>query len=122
MLWINELDMVDSVDELKTSRSIAGKCFPNFELPDARIASALNKIIQNSHFKKKVSLELRGRQIACMIYDYFRVTGAHDTILDYADLFSIILRNDNVQDFDTRWDEILLSVTTIPSDDVLESL
>ena len=43
---------------------------------------ALNKIIQNSHFKKKVSLEekkaqkedrfLRGRQIAFMIYDYVR--------------------------------------------------
>ena len=56
---------------------------------DAKIASALNKIIQNPQFKKKVSLEeqkaqkedrfLRGRQIAFMIYDYFRVTGAHDT-------------------------------------------
>ena len=83
---------------------------------DERIAAALNKIIQNSHFKKKVSLQeqkvqkedrfLRGRQIAHMIYDYFRVTGAHDTVLDYADLFSITLRNDNVQDFDTRWDKI----------------
>ena len=83
----------------------------------SKIASALNKIIQNSHFKKKVSLEEqkaqkvdrfpRGRQIAFMIYDYFRVTGAHDTVLDYADFFSITLRNDNVQDFDTRWDEIL---------------
>ena len=28
-----------------------------FEMLDAKIASALNKIIQNSHFKKKVSLE-----------------------------------------------------------------
>ena len=28
---------------------------------------------------------LRGRQIAFMIYDYSRVTGAHDTVLDYAD-------------------------------------
>ena len=37
-------------------------------------------------------------------------------------LFSITLRNDNVQDFDTRWDEILLSMTKIPTDDVLESL
>ena len=67
-------------------------------------------------------MELRGRQIACMIYDYFRVTGAHDTVLDYADLFSITLRIDNVQEFDTRWDQILLSMTKIPSDDVLESL
>ena len=41
----------------KSSRSIAGKNFANFEMLDARIASALNKVIQNSHFKKKVSLE-----------------------------------------------------------------
>ena len=32
-----------------------------------------------------------------MIYDDFRVTGAHDTVLDYADLFSITLRNADVQ-------------------------
>ena len=57
-----------------------------------------------------------------MIYDFFRVTGAHDTVPDYADLFSITLRNDDDQDFDTTWDEILLSMTKIPSDDVLESL
>ena len=79
---------------------------------DARVASALNKIIQNSYFKKKVSLEEqkaqkedrlhRGKQIAYMIYDYFRCTGARDTVLDYADLFSFGLRNDDVQDFDTR--------------------
>ena len=41
-----------------------------------------------------------------MIFDYYRVTGAHDTVLDYADLFSVTLRNDDVQEFDTRWDEI----------------
>ena len=39
----------------------------------------------------------------------------------YADFFSITLRNDDVQDSDTRWDEILLSMTKIPFDDVLES-
>ena len=52
------MEMVDSMDELKSSRSVAGKNFPNFEMLDAKIASALNKkIIPNSHFKKKVSLE-----------------------------------------------------------------
>ena len=35
-----------------------------------------------------------------MIY-YFRVTGARDTALDYADLLSITLRKDDVQEFDT---------------------
>ena len=43
-----------------------------------------------------------------MIYDYFRVTGANDSVENYAGLFSIGLRNDDVEDFDTRWDEILL--------------
>ena len=57
-----------------------------------------------------------------MIYDYFRVTGAHDTTKDYADLFSVTLHDDDVQKFDTRWDEILLSMTKIPSDDILERL
>ena len=33
----------------------------------------------------------------------------------------VTLRNDDVQEFDTRWDEILLSMTKIPAD-VLESL
>ena len=47
---------------------------------------------------------------------------AHDTVLDYADILSISLRNDDVQEFDTRWDEILLSITKIPPNDVLVSL
>ena len=114
------MEMVDSLDELKSSRLVAGKDFSNFEMLDAKIASALNKIIQNSQFKKKVSLEeqkgkkedrfLRGRQIAFMIYDYFRVTGAHDAVSDYAVLFSVTLQDDNIQEFDTRWDEVLLSM------------
>ena len=57
-----------------------------------------------------------------MIYDYFRVTGAHDTVLDYADLFSVALHDDNIQEFDARWDEVLLSMSKIPFDDFLESL
>ena len=91
---------------------------------DAKIASALNKIIQNSQFKKKVSLEeqkaqkedrfLRERQIAFRIYDNFRVTGAHHTVFEYADLFSVTLHEDNVQEFDTRLDEVPLSMSKIP--------
>ena len=47
MLWIKE------VDDLKTSQSIRGHRFLNFEMLDGKIASSLNKIIQNSNFKKK---------------------------------------------------------------------
>ena len=81
---------------------------PNFEVLDSKIASALNRIIHFSEFKKKVSLEeqkaqkddrfLRGRQIAYLIYECFGVTGP--TILSiimptYLQLFCemLIFRN-----------------------------
>ena len=57
MLWIKEVEMVESVDDLKSSCSVQGIHMPNFEVLDAKIASALNKIIQNTRFKRKVSLE-----------------------------------------------------------------
>ena len=53
MQWIKEVELVDSVDELKSSSSTRGISMPNFEVLDARIASALNKIIHNSQFKKE---------------------------------------------------------------------
>ena len=132
MQWIKEVELVDSVDGLRSSSSTRGISMPNFEVLDARIASALNKIIHNSHFKRRISLEeqkaqkqdrfLRGRQIAYLIYDYFRVTGSHDSVENYADLFTISLRNDDIQEFDSKWDGILLSMTKIPHDDILERL
>ena len=57
MQWIKGVELVASVDELKSSLSVRGISMPNFELLDARIASALNKIIHNSQFKRRISLE-----------------------------------------------------------------
>ena len=82
--------------------------------------------------KKKFTLEeqkvlkadqfLSGKQIAYLIYDNFRVTCVNRSVLDYADLFSIVLRNDNIQELDRRWDEIFLSMEQFPPDDIVESL
>ena len=58
---------------------------------------------------------LRGRQIAYLIYEYFRVTGANDSVENYADLFEI-------QEFDSKRDENFLSMTKIPPDYILEGL
>ena len=130
MQWIKEGEMVDSVDDLRSSLSVREIRMPDFQVLDAKIAPALNRIIHNSHFKRRVSLEemkaqkedrfLRGRQIAYLIYEYFRVTGANDSVENYADLFTTALRNDDIQEFDSKLDEILLSMTKIPSDDILE--
>ena len=132
MQWIKEVELVDSVDDLRSSSSIRSIPMPDFEVLDARIASALNKIIHNSHFKRRISLEepkaqkedrfFRGRQIAYLIYEQFRVTGTDSSVENYTDLFTIFLRNDDIQEFDSKWDGILLSVTKITPDDILEGL
>ena len=57
MLWIKKVELVDSMDELRSSSSTRGISTPNFEALDARIASALNKIIHNSQFTRRISLE-----------------------------------------------------------------
>ena len=48
--------------------------------------------------------------------------GANDSVENYADFFTICLRNDDIQEFDSKWDGILLFVTKIPLDDILEGL
>ena len=72
---------------------------PDSEVLDAKIASALNRIIHHSHFKRRISLEerkaqkedrfLRGRQNAYLIYEYFRITGANDSV----EIFRNSIRN-----------------------------
>ena len=132
MVWIKEVEMVDSVDDKKKHgnqlrRKIISRilrCWMRRLLllwtRSDRIPTSKKKVDLEEQEAQKEDQFLRGRQNAYMIHDYFRVIGAHDTDHACADLFSITLRNDDVQDFDTRWDEILLSVTKIPSDDVLE--
>ena len=107
MQWIKEVELVDSVDELRSSSSTRGISMPNFEVLDARIASALNKIIHNSQFKRRISLEeqkaqkqdsfLRGRQIAYLIYDHFWVTGSHDSVENYTLFFEMTIFRNSIQ-------------------------
>ena len=132
MHWIREVEFAKSIDELMTSRTIVGRIdFHDFDMPDAMIASALKKLlITQIHFRKRVSVEeqraqkhnrfLRGREIACMIHEYFRATGAHESVQGLSDLFTISLQNDDVQGFDVKWDEALLSASEMPSDTILE--
>ena len=70
------------------------------------------------------TLELHDARIAIahMIYENFRVTGANDSVENYGDLFTVVLRNGDIKELDSKWDEILLSMTKFPSDDILEGL
>ena len=91
MHWIEEVEIVDSVDELRSSSSTRGIQLPNFEVFDAKIASALNRIIHIIPNSKERSVwrnkrprsrivSFRCRQIAYLIYEQFRVTGTDNSV------------------------------------------
>ena len=59
-------------------------------------------------------------KIAHMIYEHFRATGAHEAVQGLSHLFRKSLQNDDVQDFDVRWDRALLSACDMPTEMVME--
>ena len=99
---------------------------------DAKIASASKKIITNPFFKKKVSLEEQQAQmddrfsvddrLRTRSTNTFGSLGAHEAVLAHTDLLSITLHGDDIQDFDTRWDQAQVSTNEMPKDRILESL
>ena len=53
---------------------------------------------------------------------HFRATGAFDAAQDLSDIFNTFLHGDDIEDFDTRWDQALLAASEIPTKNVLEGL
>ena len=72
------------------------------KINDARIASALKKIIFSTSVEKRVKVGdqrgpnhirfLRKRQVFYMIYDHFQATGAYDAAQGLSDLLNICLQ------------------------------
>ena len=86
MQWIKEVELVDSVDELRSSTSTRGISMPNFEVTRCEDCFSAEQIWRNKRAQKQDRF-LRGRQIAYLIYEYLRVTGANDSVENCADLF-----------------------------------
>ena len=57
---------------------------------------------------------LEGRQIAYMVFDYLTISATVEALLDFNDLLAVQLNKDNAQGFDTKWDEVLRSMTKVP--------
>ena len=131
--WMKETEVTKSLDDLITPKSITGKDFPHYEEFDLMMAAALKRCYDKQrHFRKKISFEeqraqkgngfVKGRQIAYLIYEYIRPTGSYDEVQGLSGLFSINMENDDIQDFDVRWEQALLLTSDPPADNVFEGL
>ena len=117
MLWIKEVEAAKSIDELVTSRSITGQTnFPDFDLLDVIIASALKKLIntQSTFTKKSTCRRATGskfrpiltRKTNCVLD--LRVFPCNWSVWNSTQDSQIcslwLCKSDDVQNFDVRWD------------------
>ena len=97
-----------------------------------KIATALWRIMP-SDLKRRASIwdstqekmynkMLNGRQLAWIIFDYFKMPEVNVRMFRLQDLTLLRLRDDNLSQFNLEWDEMLAGMQTIPADDVLDAL
>ena len=128
MHWIKEVELVDSMDDINSSCSVKGFQRPNFEVLDAKI-----RVIHNTQFKRKVSLEEhKGPEAGPFpswkidrLPDLRVLPGSLEpTILSRTmptyslSFYEMTIFRNSIR----KWDGLLLSMTKIPSDDILEGL
>ena len=121
--------MVDSLDELKSSRSVKEfflilRCWTR-RLPLLWIRSCRTPTLRRSSswsrkpqrgpvWVTEINRFHHQRRLSSDWCTWYKI--------DYCGLFSVTLHDDNVHEFGTRWDEVQLWMSRIPSDNVLESL
>ena len=130
MQWIKEAEIAKSIDDLMTSRSVTGRTdFPDYEMLDAMIASALKKLLTHGHFRKWVSVEEQraqkydrfSRRATNCIYDLWALSGHGSLRSRTRSIRSIryTFIDKDVQDFDTRWHRALSAASEIPTEMIL---
>ena len=101
-----------TLKQLATSRSTTG-------IGDCNAwGSKLANDTPNGDFPKRLarrrttqqSTFLTGRQVAWMIIEHFKTREPDGAVLDLSDLLTVELRNDNLQSFDTQWDETIIAM------------
>ena len=55
-----------------------------------------------------------------MIYEYFKVYGTDDSVLDLNEILKVELQNDNIQSSTTRWDETMIAMKMQFDEEILE--
>ena len=73
---------------------------------------SIRKLQETSHHSRRQKLnqwrdQLQVDRLLGLIYDFFWISADNEAILDLRDLSKVQLKNDSVQAFDTKWDEVL---------------
>ena len=131
MPWINQIEKAKTLEDLPASRTKTGTATGDFEMLDSKIVGGLMEIVHGDSCKKVFRQEENGqrnsrfmtrRQVAGMIVDHFKISGTDGTFRHQSDPLEVERWYENVQSFDTRWDETAIEMRKRFHDEALENL
>ena len=70
---------------------------------------------------KKPAQMITGREIMWRIYDYNKISKAAHVIREFQDFIGLELRGENLSQFMSAWDKNLLTMTNLPTENIMES-
>ena len=76
--------------------------------------------VEKSLHKKKNAFSREGKSHR-MIQEYFKVSDTDESVLDLNELLKVELKNDNVQSFNTRWEQTIIAMKKQPDDEIVEN-
>ena len=114
---ICEVEDAKSIDDLITSASKAGDfqdCKRAQENPDEKLKETSHHCPREGSIREQITYS---EHIAWMVYDFFKISGDNEAILDFRYLSEVQLKN--VQAFDTKWCEVSSAAIDRATDNVL---
>ena len=124
--WMNEHEQAPTVSDPATSNALTGETSKCWNLAEAR--GLMN--VSHGKFRKRVfseeeKVEKKVNFLYCetngMIYEHFKTSDSDATVLDLAGFIGIEPRRDNVQTFDTKWDETIIAMDKQPDEKLLDN-
>ena len=102
-----------------------------FATLDSKVSASLGRNL-NGDLGRKINLleekaalagkMLKGRQTLWLIYESYRINDTEGAILEFKDLLTIKVKNENPRQFINDWEMCLIGMKAIPSEDIMESL
>ena len=127
--WASEVEQAGSYEELAQDGAMYKASFATME---AKIVAGIMNILPNDlkrnidYTKHRVRMKrppqmITGREIVWRIYDYNKISSQAHVVREFQDFINLELRGDNLSNFVTAWDKCLLTMTNLPTPDIMES-
>ena len=84
------------------------------------VHGVFRKRVLNEEEKAQTQSMFCFRKTAWMVFEHFKISATDGAVLPISDLLKVELKGDNMQPFDTKWDETVIVMQKQADEELLE--